>query len=199
MKKIIRILLASVLALSMVLSFVACSSLEMSDVKKALKKYAEKSDGEYYFETTEKSDRKTLEKAFSKIDDLKGGIEAAYTFGGEDDEAYDDSSWCMVIEFEKSADAKMIEKNIEDKIDDVMLYVALEAAKEEAEEEGYSWDEYLDYYEELLNIDIEEQIKASIEDTIPENIRVERQGNIVFFGDKSVVKTAIKQVEKATK
>lgn len=198
MKRVIRILLASMLALSMILSFVACSNLEMSDVKKALKKYAEKSDGEYFFQTAEKTEKKALEKAFSKIDDLKGGIEAAYTFGGDGND-HDDSSWCMIVEFEKSADAKMIEKNIEDELEDVMLYIAIDTAKSEAKEEGYSWDEYLEYYENLLNIDIEEQIKSSLEDTIPDNIHVERQGNIVFFGDKSIVKTAIKQVEKAAK
>ena len=198
MKKIIRIVLASVLALSMILSFVACSDLEMSDVKTALEKYTENSNGEYCLKTAEKSVKKSIEKAFSKIDDLKGDVEAVYNFY-DDGEDHEDSSWCMIVEFEKSADAKMIKKNIKKELENVIYHTAIAEAEVAAAEEGYSWDEYLNYYNELYNADFEEQVKSSVKEIIPKNISVERQGKIVFFGDKSIVKTAVKQVEEATK
>ena len=189
MKKYFRIMLAGALALVMILSLVSCgSSLEMSDVEDALEEYAEDNEDKYEFENVSKEERKAIEVGFEEICKMKGGVEALFTLSEIDDM----SAWCHVVEFEESADAKNVEKEIEDALEDFYYAIMMEMAKGELNRDDYddeTWDMMMDM--------IKEQLEESIEELIPSKIAVERKGNIVFFGAKSVVEDALEAIEDA--
>ncbi|MBE6583452.1 MAG: hypothetical protein E7649_00530 [Ruminococcaceae bacterium] len=188
MKKFFRILTVSALALAMLLSFASCdlfNPLKIDDVEDALSDFAEDNEDEYYFEESEKSYKKALAKGFEELGKVKGGVESFFTFAELEDEA----SWCWIVELEETADAKLVEKEIEDGLEDVLYATLYEVIIAEYDEED------LGIVEDMIETGIKEQI----EEIVPSKMLVVRKGNIVFFGAKSVVNTALDEIEDAKK
>ena len=188
MKRHFRIILAGVLALVMLLSLASCAKLEMDDVEDALEEYAEDNEDKYEFEKVSKEEKKAIEVGFEEVCKMKGGVEAICTLSEPDDM----SAWCHVVEFEKSSDAKNVEKEIEDALEDFYYAIMMEIAMGELNRDDYddeTWDMMMDMIKANLN--------ESIEELIPSKFAVERKGNIVFFGAKSVVEDALEAVEDA--
>ena len=184
MKKYFRIMLAGALALVMLLSLASCAKLEMDDVEDALEEYAEDNEDKYQFEKVSKEERKAIEVGFEEVCKMKGGVEALFTLSEIDDM----SAWCHVVEFEESADAKNVEKEIEDALEDFYYTIMMEMVMGNLNRDDYddeTWDMMMD------------TLKESIDKLIPSKFAVERKGNIVFFGAKSVVEDALEAVEDA--
>lgn len=195
MKKHFRIMLAGVLALLMLLSFAACAKdkdkdddsekSKMKDIEDSLEDYAEDNEDKCTLIDTKKLlGKKVVVAAFNECGEFKGDIEACleYTETANNDPA----AWCLIAEFEKSADAKLVETEIVNSIRDFYFTLMLETNRAAL---GSLFEEM----EEGIRIDIE----YDLEEIIPADFTVERIDNVVFFGEKNAVGNVLEIIEDA--
>ena len=196
MKKYFRLMLAGALALVMILSLVSCgSSLEMSDVEDALEEYAEDNEDEYYFSSDveeitgfdKKNAIKALEAGAAEVAELKEGVASVAVFMDADEFS------CIIVEFENKSDAKKVGKALEDGIEDAITAAYIEYFKLYAKEMGMEDD----FDKAAVKERAEGIMDEIIEEFFDDDFAVETQGNIVFFGAKDVVDTALEAIEDA--
>lgn len=191
MKKIIKLMIASILALVILLSFASCgifNKIDIKDVRKAMKDLIRKDDDKYAIGDMDNKEE-GLEYAFESIFDIKGDIEGMAQL------VDDDGNWVLAVEFEYTEDAKAVAKDLEDKMIDVII-------------EAYVYEDKK-YYQEELGMNsaeiadmIEEWKKEAAEDPgelLPDDLAVERQGNIVFCGSEDLIEDLIEAIEDARK
>lgn len=196
MKKYFRIMLASILALTMVLSLASClkkdddkdgSSIDMDDIVDVAEDYADDNNLELA-DIKLFVGKKPIEKGLETFMELDGDVESCYEISST--QADSKSVWCLIIEFEETADAKSAAKGIENNLEEfyyVMLYETSKAIY------GSMFED------EIIQNTVESDSRNSAKEAIPSAFIVERIENVIFFGDKNIVDDVFEAVEEEIK
>ena len=163
MKKILAVVLAAVMLMSVMLTLTSCSLFgPKPDVKMSMKKIAKALEDEDYLVSTEKEPDVMIKQYLS-----------AYT---EDDSL-------QIIWFEDTAMAKLYYKELKMDLDH-----KIESAKLEIK----AGEKYLDLYDSDLDDDDAEEREEELEEMEEEleeikNICIGRKGNVVWKGTKNAI------------
>ena len=194
MKKFLRLMTVSALALVMALSLASCAlfnKIEIGDVEDAMEDLVDEDDEKYQIAEVDGDMEDALVAAFESLFGIKGGIEGAAELYDIEDE---DTPWVMAVEFEKAADAKKVAKDLEDSIVDLMIEISAASYEAYLEEMGMDSDEIKETMKEW-----KKEAADEIEETLPKDFVVERKGNVVFCGDEGLIETVLEAFEDAKK
>ena len=106
MKKFLRLMTVSALALVMLLSLASCglfNKIEIGDVEDAMEDLVDEDDEKYAIAEVDDEMEDAMVAALESLFGIKGGVEGMVELYDIEDE---DSPWVMAVEFEKAADAK---------------------------------------------------------------------------------------------